>query len=104
MPASGRTAVTFKPEDFAKRCRGCPTSEIDSKSSGTVSTFITRVREVFTRISGNPQMHGKVYQDVRKAVVQQFPYVVLYQEEPSEVLVIAVFHTARDPAVWQGRV
>jgi hypothetical protein len=24
-------AVTFKPEDFAKRCRDCPTSTIDSK-------------------------------------------------------------------------
>ncbi len=63
-----------------------------------------RVREVLNRISANPQLHAMVYGDVRKAVVRQFPYVVLYREEAGEVGAIAVFHTARDPAVWQSRV
>jgi plasmid stabilization system protein ParE len=63
-----------------------------------------RVREVFARIAANPQLYATVYQDVRKAVVQKFPYVVLYKEEAGEVVVIAVFHSARDPAIWQGRV
>ncbi len=66
--------------------------------------FLDRVREVLARIAANPQLHAVVYQEVRKAVVQKFPYVVLYEEEAGEVVVIAVFHTARDPGVWQGRV
>lgn len=66
--------------------------------------FVARVREVLNRISANPQLHAVVYGDVRKAVVRQFPYVVLYREEAGEVVVIAVFHTARDPAIWQSRV
>jgi len=48
-------------------------------------------------------MHGIVHYDVRKAVVTRFPYIVLYREEAGEVLVISVFHTSRDPAVWQAR-
>jgi toxin ParE1/3/4 len=44
-----------------------------------------------------------VYKDVRKAVVNRFPYVVLYREEPGALVVIAVFHAARDPNVWKSR-
>ncbi len=76
----------------------------EQKQAGLGATFVARVRDVLNRIAVNPQLHAVVYQDVRKAVVRQFPYVVLYREEAGEVLVVAVFHTARDPGVWQGRI
>ena len=57
--------------------------------------FIARVRVVLNRIGTHPRIHAAVYGDVRKAVVARFPYVVLYREEAAEVVVIAVFHTAR---------
>jgi plasmid stabilization system protein ParE len=66
--------------------------------------FVARVREVLQRIAANPRIHGTVYQDVRKAVVRRFSYVVLYREDPGEVVVIAVFHTSRDPSIWQSRI
>ena len=66
--------------------------------------FVNRVHNVLMRIAANPKYYRKVYQDVRKAVVARFPYVVLYQEEPTEVLVISVFHSSRDPSIWQARV
>lgn len=59
---------------------------------------------MFRRIAADPRIHAKVYYDVRKAVVKQFPFVVIYQEDPGEVVVISVFHTARDPSEWQSRV
>lgn len=73
------------------------------QQAGLGAAFIRRIREVLNRIAANPQLHAAVYQDVRKAVVQQFPYVVLYREEAGEVVVIAVFHSARDPSIWQSR-
>ncbi len=76
----------------------------EQQQPGLGTAFLDRVRDEFARIAANPQLHSIVYQDVRKAVVQKFPYVVLYKEEAGEVVVIAVFHTARDPAIWQGRV
>ncbi len=75
----------------------------EQQRPGLGTTFLDRVRDVLGRISANPQL-GVVYQDVRKAVVRKFPYVVLYKEEAREVLDIAVFHSKRDPAIWQGRV
>jgi toxin ParE1/3/4 len=66
-------------------------------------TFTERVQEVFDRISANPQLHAVVLGDVRKAVVARFPYCVYYRAEAARIEVIAVFHTSRDPSVWQGR-
>ncbi len=75
----------------------------EQRRPGLGVDFIARVRVVLDQIAANPQLHAAVYGDVRKAVVPQFPYVVLYREDPAEVVVIAVFHTARDPSVWQSR-
>lgn len=76
----------------------------EQQRAGLGIDFVARVREVLNRISANPQLHPIVYNDVRKAVGRRFPYVVLYREDAGEVVVIAVFHTARDPAIWQSRV
>ena len=38
-----------------------------------------------------------------RLLVIGFPYCVYYREEPGRVLVLAVFHTSRDPTVWQSR-
>lgn len=76
----------------------------EQRQPGLGADFLAQVREVFQRIAANPQLHATVYQDVRKAVVKKFPYVVLYREEAGEILVIAVFHTGRDPSIWQSRI
>jgi plasmid stabilization system protein ParE len=75
----------------------------EQQRPGLGTIFVARVREVLNRIAATPRLHAAVYQDVRKAVVKQFPYVILYREDAGEVVVIAVFHTARDPSVWQSR-
>jgi plasmid stabilization system protein ParE len=76
----------------------------EKQRTGLGNSFLDRVRDVLQRISANPRLHAAVYLDVRKAVVRRFPYVVLYREDQGEVLVVSVFHTSRDPAVWQKRV
>ena len=76
----------------------------EQQKAGLGADFVARIREVLDRIAANPRMHAVVYQDVRKAVVRRFPYVVLYREEAGEVIVVSVFHTARDPSGWQSRI
>ncbi len=76
----------------------------EGQKTGLGTDFIAKVREVFDRIAANPRVHAKVYHDIRKAVVTRFPFIVLYQEEATEVLVISVFNTSRDPSIWQLRV
>lgn len=75
----------------------------DARSASKAVQFAEAVQAVFARIGAHPRAHGIVYKDVRKAVVLGFAYCVYYFEEPQRVVVISVFHTSRDPAVWQGR-
>ena len=58
---------------------------------------------VLGRIAGQPDFYPVVWADVREALVPGFPYCVYYREEPGQVLVLSVFHTSRDPSVWQSR-
>jgi toxin ParE1/3/4 len=66
--------------------------------------FVRRIREVLDRITADPQRHAPVYLDIRKVLVPHFPYVILYREEPGEVIVVSVFHTSRDPSIWKSHV
>ncbi|QEL13967.1 type II toxin-antitoxin system RelE/ParE family toxin [Limnoglobus roseus] len=75
----------------------------ENQRLGLGDDFVAEVEGVFRRISVSPKLHAIVYKDVRKAVVPQFPYCVYYLAEPKEVAIVSVFHTSRDPSVWQGR-
>lgn len=75
----------------------------EGQRPGLGVTFAARVQEVFDRISANPQVHAAVLADIRKAVVARFPYCVFYRAHADRVEVIAVFHSSRDPSIWQGR-
>ncbi len=75
----------------------------EARQSGKGEEFEDAVQAAFARIGAQPRAHALVYKDVRKSMVQGFPYCVYYVEEPQRVSVISVFHTSRDPAIWQGR-
>ncbi|MBL8867531.1 MAG: type II toxin-antitoxin system RelE/ParE family toxin [Gemmataceae bacterium] len=76
----------------------------EQQRTGLGDDFVAEVESVIARISANPLLHAKVYGDVRKAVVKRFPYIVLYLVEPTEIVIVSVFHTSRNPDVWKSRV
>ena len=76
----------------------------EGKRPGLGVDFAAQVQQIFDGISANPHMHGTVFRDVRKAVVNRFPYCVFYRVEVSQVLVVAVFHSKRNSGVWKKRV
>jgi plasmid stabilization system protein ParE len=76
----------------------------EQQREGLGEEFTESVQWVLDRIAANPLIHALVLHDVRKAVVKKFPYVVYYRVRQSSVIVLSVFHTLRDPLVWQSRV
>jgi plasmid stabilization system protein ParE len=40
---------------------------------------------------------------LRRVTLGKFPYSVLYRDEPSRVLVVAIAHARRRPGYWKGR-
>ena len=59
---------------------------------------------MFDGIAANPRQHRVERADIRKAALRRFPFNVYYRPHADRVEVIAVFHTSRDPAIWQGRI
>jgi len=76
----------------------------DQHAGGKGPAFTAAVRQTLDLIAGNPQLYAEVQDDVRAAPVHGFPYCVYYRSDPDQIVVLAVFHNSRDPAVWQSRV
>jgi len=65
--------------------------------------FTTAVHQVLDRIVVHPDFYPRVFSEIREAPVSGFPYCVYFFEEEDRVVILSVFHTARDPAIWQRR-
>jgi plasmid stabilization system protein ParE len=76
----------------------------ESERAGLGVEFVAEVQKVFDRIAADPLIHQSVVSDIRKGVVRRFPYCVFYRPHADRIEVIAVFHSSRNPSVWQGRV
>lgn len=75
----------------------------DARRAGLGVEFAAEVQRVIDRVAANPRLYRQVFADVRKGVVRRFPYCVFYRPHADRIEVIAVFHTSRDPSVWQAR-
>jgi plasmid stabilization system protein ParE len=75
----------------------------DRQRSGLGLELLQCVNEALDRISNFPEMHQVVFLDVRRGKVRRFPYSVFYYVESDRIVVLAVFHSKRDPKIWQSR-
>ena len=67
-------------------------------------SFTEAIELVLDQIATQPDFYAIVQDDTREALVRGFPYCVYFREEPTQVIVLAVFHTSRDPSIWQSRI
>lgn len=65
--------------------------------------FLAEIHLLLQRIASNPEQFPMLYRDVRKAVARRFPYCIYFRERDQHIIVLAVFHSARNPAVWKQR-
>jgi len=71
---------------------------------GLGKKFKVAVREAVIAITSMPDVHSKVWNDIRRVRVKGFKYYVIhYLVETTRITVISVFHTSRDPRIWQTR-
>ncbi|MDO8542037.1 MAG: hypothetical protein Q7S40_16490 [Opitutaceae bacterium] len=61
------------------------------------------MRAATARIEGHPRAWPRLRGDVRKCVVEDFPYKLLYIIEPDRLHVVALMHGKRRPDYWIER-
>lgn len=69
-----------------------------------LSTARTRVDVCLSGIGRNPLAYQVIEQQVRKALIRRFPYIILYICERDTIVVIPCFHAKRDPKNWLDRI
>lgn len=75
----------------------------EQRRVGRGAAFTTAVRHTLERIASSPESYAEVHGSIREAPVSGYPYAVYYRVGPQQISVLAIFHTSRDPTVWQSR-
>ncbi|MCL5060935.1 MAG: type II toxin-antitoxin system RelE/ParE family toxin [Candidatus Thermoplasmatota archaeon] len=75
----------------------------EKERSGLGGEFLNEIEQVLQRIAAQPGQFPKAHRDIRQAVARRFPYCVYFRERGPLIVVLAVFHSARNPALWRGR-
>lgn len=72
----------------------------EEQRTGLGEELLVAVDATFDAIQQFPERFARVRGEVRRAVVDRFPYAVFFRVEPKRLVVLAVLHTARDPKLW----
>ena len=65
--------------------------------------FRDSVRNRIETISERPDSFGRIHQQLRAAMLDRFPYVVLFEHEHETVAILGIFHAASDRERWFER-
>lgn len=65
--------------------------------------FAAEVRNVLNRIKKYPDSWPSISSNIRKCLVNRFPFAVLYHREDERLIVVAVMHMKRRPGYWKDR-
>ncbi len=75
----------------------------ETKRVGLALEFIAEIDRCVSLASKTPLQFAVVREEVQRVVAQRFPYSVYFRTEKHRIVVLAVFHSSRDPAIWQAR-
>jgi plasmid stabilization system protein ParE len=74
----------------------------ETQERGLGHEFLRAVRAAGMR--RNPSLYQTIIGEARRVLLRRFPYSIIYEVHGSHVVVLACFHSARDPQEWQARI
>jgi toxin ParE1/3/4 len=75
----------------------------ESKRSGLAVEFTAEIDRCVCLASEKPLQFAVVHKDIRRVIANRFPYGVYYRIEEQCIVVLAVFHSSRNPALRLAR-
>lgn len=74
------------------------------QARGLHHEFIRTLASELAAIERLPESRPIVHRDVRRAMMRRFPYGIFYVFDEGGVVVLAVYHAARDPRTLRRRI
>jgi plasmid stabilization system protein ParE len=75
----------------------------EMRRPGLGEEFLSCVDACIQTLCRTPDLHAKVYEDYRRAIVRRFPYVIFFDRSGNLVTIYGVLHTSRNPDKWRER-
>jgi plasmid stabilization system protein ParE len=75
----------------------------ETQRPGLGVEFITEIERCVDAAAERPTTYEAIDKDVRRVVANRFPFSVYFRAEERRIVVLAVFHGRRNPAIWQRR-
>jgi len=70
---------------------------------GLGQAFVIQVYSAIRNIITYPNMCPILERDIRRCLVNRFPFGILYSIEENEIFILAVMHLRRNPDYWKHR-
>lgn len=65
--------------------------------------FAEEVDNTFVQIKRNPKQFEKPYKEIRKALVNRFPFIIFFTIKNKTIYILAIFHSSRNPKIIKER-
>ncbi len=75
----------------------------ENKRQGLALAFMAEIDRCVSQAAAQPLQYAVVHQDIRRIVAHRFPYSVYFRLEGLRIVVLAVFHSSRNPEIWLTR-
>jgi hypothetical protein len=75
----------------------------ESKVPALGAEFLSEIQKAIDGIESHPEAALIVKGAIRRGIHRRFPYAILYQVDPDEIIILAMMHLHRSPDYWHGR-
>ena len=94
--------VVFTPEARAELIAA--QAWYNRKVDGLGRQFRDEIDDQVARIAAGPMRFPEVMTGVRRARLRQFPYGLFFQVTPGALVIVACFHSSREPVIRRSRI
>jgi plasmid stabilization system protein ParE len=75
----------------------------ERERKGLGEEFLAEVQVTAQLVLDMPRAYPVIRRETRRALIHRFPYGLFYRLIDETVVIVACFHTSRDPALWARR-
>ena len=75
----------------------------DERCLGLGRMFLDEAERGFRRIAERPEAWTIISSPVRRCLLFEFPFGILYLNQPERIYVLAIMHLRREPGYWKKR-
>lgn len=93
--------VVFLAEARAEAIETFRWYEKQRRGLGTI--FRGELNNAIQHIRDTPLAYPPQYRDLRRVLIERFPYAVFYRIMPNAIVVVGVIHGRRHPREWKRR-